>query len=355
MRGAAISVVVIGRNEGERLTHCLESVAAMTPAGGAVEVIYVDSASTDGSAQRAAALGAKVLEVRPPRPCAAVGRNAGWRAARAALVLFLDGDTRLAPDFVAASLSEFDDPKVAVVWGHRRELAPRASIFNRVLDLDWIYPPGVSEFCGGDALIRRRVLEEVGGFDERLIAGEEPEMCQRIRARGYTILHVDRPMTGHDLALTRWSQYARRALRAGYAYAEVSDRFAAAGIGLWRAEARRNRVHGALMLALIIGGLAGSLLALSLVPVAMAAAIVGLLALRTAHRVRWKSGEFGTRLLYGLHSHLQQIPILFGQIRYWRDRRTGRTAGLIEYKGPGRDLSRAQTAGGEQISRDDTA
>ncbi|HEV3112091.1 MAG TPA: glycosyltransferase [Candidatus Binataceae bacterium] len=348
MSALTISVVVIGRNEGERLTRCLESVATMVHPGGGVEVIYVDSASTDGSPQRAAALGARVLEVRPPRPCAAVGRNAGWRAASAPTVLFLDGDTRLAPDFVTGSLSEFNDPKVAVVWGHRRELAPRASIFNRVLDLDWIYPPGVSEFCGGDALIRRQVLEEIGGFDERLIAGEEPEMYQRIRARGYTILHVDRPMTGHDLAMSRWSQYWRRALRAGYAYAEVSDRFAAAGIELWQAEARRNRIHGTLMLALVAIGLAGSLLARSLVPIALAAAIVVLLALRTAHRVRWKSPDFSTRLLYGLHSHLQQITILFGQIRYRRDRRAGRIGSLIEYKS-------ARPAGGEPLSRGDTA
>jgi hypothetical protein len=82
---------------------------------------------------------------------------------------------------------------------------------------------------------------------------------------------------------------------------------------------------------------------------------VVLLALRTAHRVRWKSPDFRTRLLYGLHSHLQQIPILFGQIRYWRDRRAGRIASLIEYKGQGRDLNSAQPAGGERLSRGDTA
>jgi glycosyltransferase involved in cell wall biosynthesis len=356
MSDPAVSVVVIGRNEGERLTRCLQSVAAMEPARsaielGGVELIYVDSASTDNSARRAAALGARVLEVNPQRPCAAVGRNAGWRAAAAPIVLFLDGDTRVAPDFVAASLGEFDDPKVAVVWGHRREIAPGASIFNRVLDLDWIYPPGPSEFCGGDALIRRRVLEEVGGFDERLIAGEEPEMCQRIRARGYTILHVDRPMTGHDLAMTRWAQYWRRAVRAGYAYAEVSDRFAAAGINLWRAEARRNRVHGALMLAIAADAVGGAIVLRSFSPALVALALIGLLAVRTANRVRWKSPDFNTRFLYGLHSHLQQIPILCGQIRYWRDRRAGRIGGLIEYKQSGSE--RAPTPARRRLSRSD--
>jgi hypothetical protein len=350
MSGPAVSIVIIGRNEGERLTRCLQSVAAIKAPAGGVEVIYVDSASTDGSPQRAAALGARVLTVRPARPCAAVGRNAGWRSARAPIVMFVDGDTLLAADFVAASLRDFADPRVAVVWGHRRELAAHDSIFNRVLDLDWIYPPGVSEFCGGDALMRRAVLQEVGGFDERLIAGEEPEMCQRIRARGYRILHVDRPMTGHDLAMTRSSQYWRRALRAGYAYAEVSDRFGADGINLWRTEARRNRVHGAMLLAVAAGAPAASLAMRSMAPIAAAAAIVVVLALRTAQRVRWKSPDFTTRLLYGLHSHLQQIPILFGQLRYWRDRRAGRIASLIEYKDGGREPGGAAPAG-QPLSR----
>src|SRR5512132_2622425 len=169
--------------------------------------------------------GAKVIIVRPERPCAAVGRNAGWQAAAAPVVLFLDGDTLLHPDFVADCLPKFAVPRVAVVWGHRRELHPEASIYHRVLDLDWVYPPGPSEFCGGDALIRRAVLQAVGGYDERLIAAQEPEMCRWIRDAGYVILHVDRPMTGHDLAITRWSQYWRRVVRAGYAYAEVAERF----------------------------------------------------------------------------------------------------------------------------------
>ena len=72
-----LAVVIIGRNEGERLVRCLESVRTMADPGGPVEVIYVDSASTDGSPQRAAALGAQVLTVRPERPSAALGRNAG--------------------------------------------------------------------------------------------------------------------------------------------------------------------------------------------------------------------------------------------------------------------------------------
>src|SRR5580700_7619909 len=128
-----LSVVVIGRNEGCRLIRCLESVLAMDRPDGSVEVIYVDSDSTDESVERARQLGAKVIQVNPTRPCAAVGRNAGWRAARAALVLFLDGDTILSPDFVNQAVRQFNDASIAVVFGNRREVNTSGSIYNRVL------------------------------------------------------------------------------------------------------------------------------------------------------------------------------------------------------------------------------
>jgi cellulose synthase/poly-beta-1,6-N-acetylglucosamine synthase-like glycosyltransferase len=248
-----LSVVVIGRNEGERLVRCLESVAAMDSPGETVEIIYVDTASVDDSAERACRLGAKVIQVNPARPCASIGRNAGWRTARAATVLFLDGDTMLAPDFVVNALPRFDDPHVAVVFGNRREINTVGSIYNRVLDLDWIAPPGAGQLCGGDALIRRDVLEHVGGYDEHLIAGEDAELCSRIRALGYAIEHLDRRMTSHDLAIDRFSQYWRRSLRTGYAYAEISERFRRSAIPVWSRESRRNSINGAVMVAILAG------------------------------------------------------------------------------------------------------
>lgn len=327
-----VSVVVIGRNEGQRLVRCLESIRDMKPIGGAVEVLYVDSDSTDGSPERAATLGARVIEVRPTRPSAALGRNAGWREARADIVLFLDGDTILDEDFVASSIGAFEDAEIAAVWGHRRELHPEASVYNRVLDLDWVYAPGKTEFCGGDALMRRSALAEVGGFDDELIAGEEPDLCRRLRAKDFTILHVDRAMTGHDLAITRFRQYWRRAERAGHAYAEVAARFRGSAMPLWDSEVKRNRIHAAALLGLSFGSALVSVLVQSAWPIAIGFGLLAALVLRTAMKVGWKSSDPITRLLYAAHSHLQQIPILVGQIRYERDRRAGRRRRLIEYK-----------------------
>ncbi len=332
MNQAAFSLVVIGRNEGQRLSRCLASIAKVRGLEGKIEVIYVDSASTDGSRELAGDWGAEVIALDAERPTAALGRNAGWQRATAGLVLFLDGDTVLDPEFPKAALHALlEDDSIAAVWGHRREIHPERSIYNRVLDLDWVYPPGDSEFCGGDVLMRRTALEQAGGYDPALIAGEEPELCRRLRACGYRILHIDCAMTGHDLEMTRWSQYWKRATRAGHAYAEVSRRFQASADPFWAAESRGNRLRGGFWLA----SLAAALLALLKTPIPLVAwfCLLLLLGLRSAWKSRWKApGKPALLLAYGLHSHLQQIPILAGQIQFYRDRRKGERRKLIEYK-----------------------
>ncbi len=326
-----LSVVVIGRNEGERLRRCLRSVAAMRHSHFDIETIYVDSGSVDGSVALAASTGVRTISLQPERPSAALGRNAGWREAQGEFILFLDGDTVLDPDFVADSLPEFAEARVAVVWGHRRELDTERSIYNRVLDLDWIYAPGWTPFCGGDALFRRSMLVAANGFDETLIAGEEPELCRRILALGGRILHVDRPMTGHDLAMTRWSQYWRRATRAGHAFAEVSERFRGTENPFWLDASEGNERRALALGGLVLAALAGSILLGSVWPALLGAAALGLLAARTAWKARWKSSSPVTLALYGIHAHLQQIPIYVGQLQYRRSRRKGQRLALIEY------------------------
>ncbi|HTW79620.1 MAG TPA: glycosyltransferase [Terracidiphilus sp.] len=326
-----LSIVVIGRNEGKRLARCLDSIRQIRGVAPA-EILYVDSDSTDGSPELAGRLGATVIAVHPERPTAAIGRNAGWRRATAELILFLDGDTVLHPDFpLAACRAMLADASIAAVWGHRREMYPEASLYNRVLDLDWVYAPGAAEFCGGDVLMRRSALVETGGFDEGLIGGEEPELCRRLRARGYSILHIDHPMTGHDLQMTRWRQYWKRAARAGHAYAEVAERFRNSEDAFWQADRRRNLLRGSLWILSLLTAAAASFW-YGPVPLAAWLAFLLLLSLRSAWKARWKSRNPWSLALYGIHSHLQQVPILVGQLQFEFGRRTGRKMKLIEYK-----------------------
>ncbi len=326
-----ISVVVIGRNEEARLERCLLSVARMHREGFAVEVIYVDSGSTDNSLEVARRLGAKTVALLEEHPTAALGRNAGWHLAQGKFVLFLDGDTVLDAEFVLRSLADFK-LNTAVVWGHRRELHPRASVYQRVLDLDWVYPAGESAFCGGDALFRHDVLERTSGFDPYLIAGEEPELCRRLLELGYIVQHVDRAMTGHDLGIMRLGQYWRRAMRAGHAYAEVSERYAISANPLWKRESRDNHLRALTLVLIAVLAAVATVLLERFWPLAAWIAGLCMLAIRTAWKSRWKTRNWYSLLLYGFHSHGQQIPIYLGQMRYRWNRKRGRRTDLFEYK-----------------------
>jgi len=326
-----LSVIIIGRNEGERLKKCLHSAQAIE-LNGAFEVIYVDSGSSDGSVALAKSLGARVLEVTHARPTAARGRNLGLSEAHAEFVFFLDGDTVIEPKFAAKALAYLSDhEKTAVVWGHRRELRPNESIYNRVLDLDWIYPAGETSFCGGDTVMRSSVLKEVGPFREDLVAGEEPELCNRIRGAGYRIFHMDTPMTAHDLAIHSFKGYWLRCYRAGHAYAEVAGITHGETFG---SESKRNRIQG--LAYLVIPILLPVIGLLGVVPLpwwwGLAALVLGAgtVALRTTWRARWRGASPFTTLLYAIHSHFCQIPIWFGQILF-RNKRENAGA-IIEYK-----------------------
>lgn len=244
-----IGLVVIGRNEGERLRVCLQSVL-----GAGRAVVYVDSGSTDGSVPLARGLGAVVVALDMAVPfTAARARNAGWRElARLApdvrYVQFVDGDCELNPDWLPAAQAFLDaHPGHAVVAGRLRERYPERSVFNRLCDMEWDTPIGDAKACGGIALMRLAPLQAAGGFRADLIAGEEPELCVRLRAAGWKIHRLDAEMALHDAAMLHWRQWWRRSVRGGYAFAEGSWLHGQAPERHWVMETRRALVWGLIL------------------------------------------------------------------------------------------------------------
>lgn len=325
-----VSVVVIGRNEGVRLQRCLESVRNANWHGLNIEIIYVDSGSSDSSVAAARRCGARVFVLEDASPCAAKARNLGWKNAQAETILFLDGDTELVPGFVMAAWPLLSDSTLCAIWGHRRESHPEQSVYTRVLDLDWIYPVGETPYFGGDVLVRRQALLDVNGFDPELKAGEEPEMCARMRAKGWRILHIDEPMTRHDLDVNNLRAWALRCYRSGIAYAEVAKRMKVMGDPMWQDEARRDLMHGGLYILTLV--MWPVLLWLSPgLAVAMLLVASGLVT-RTAVRSRWKSTDRVTVCFYALHSHVQKIPSFLGQLAWYKAQRHHTVLELVEYK-----------------------
>jgi len=184
-----VGVVVIGRNEAERLKACLDSVNST-----ARPVVYVDSGSTDDSIETARRNGAKVMSLDPSLPfSAARARNEGFRKLREILpelkfVQFVDGDCEMEAGWLGEATRFLDEhADIGAVSGRLRERFPDRSVYNMLCDMEWEKPPGEIRSCGGNALMRAEAFGKVGGFRPDVIAGEEPELCIRIRSAGWRI------------------------------------------------------------------------------------------------------------------------------------------------------------------------
>lgn len=320
-----MGVVVIGRNEGPRLVRCLDAIPE-----GIDGVVYVDSASTDDSVAHARGRGAEVVELDMSIPfTAARARNAGvsrlrerWPHLR--YVQLLDGDCALVPGWIdAARAVAASDDRVAIVCGRRREIHPQTSMYNWLADMEWDTPVGDVASCGGDALARLEHIVAVGGYDERLIAGEEPELCARLRARGWVVRRIGRDMTLHDAGMTRFGQWWRRAMRSGYGFAQVN----ATERTLYARERRSTvvwaaLVPGATVLAAALGGALG--LAVPLVYLVLWARVV-------RHR-RARGEGYRAAALYAGACVLGKLPEFAGVLKHEWERLRGREARLIEYK-----------------------
>ncbi len=250
-----IGIVIIGRNEGARLIACLKSAA-----GEGRVLVYVDSGSTDGSAEAARALGADVVALDMDKPfTAARARNVGAQRFETqgapALIQFVDGDCEIAPGWIETAAAFLRaNPKLAAVCGRRREKFPERTIYNRLVDREWATPIGETQACGGDVLMRSSALADAGGYRDGLIAGEEPELCVRLREAGWRIHRLDAEMTAHDIAMTTLGQWLKRARRAGHAFAEVSYLHRGKPQQIWARETLRAFFWTGIGVAGLLGG-----------------------------------------------------------------------------------------------------
>lgn len=325
-----LGIVIIGRNEGRRLARCLASVQKFQPA-----VVYVDSGSTDGSQELAHSLGFRPLELDAARPfSAARARNEGFSQLTSEYpqieyIQFLDADCELDEHWADEGIGEFEtDASLAIVCGRLRELAPNSSVYGRLCDMEWDAPPGIADYCGGIFIVRSAAFKAVNGFNETMIAGEDPELCVRLRLKDWRILRVPAAMATHDGAMMHFRQWWKRAVRSGHAYAEGAALHGRGPTRHWVRQCRSNWLWGAIipaiLLTLAIPTKGWSLLGWGLYP---------LQALRIAQgRRRHFGNPWRDAYLYGAFATIGKLPCAIGQAKYWLNRLTGKQSRLIEYK-----------------------
>jgi GT2 family glycosyltransferase len=322
---ADVGVVVIGRNEGERLQRCLDSVK-----GVARLIVYVDSGSTDGSVTMAQHKGIDVVDLDLSTPfTAARARNAGFARLRALApqvryVQFVDGDCELFDGWIDAAKRFLDEhPDVACVCGRLRERFPERSVYQRLCDFEWDRPAGETDACGGIAMMRSEVFANAGGFREDLIAGEEPELCLRMRAAGARIWRIPDAMAWHDAAMLRFSQWWWRAVRGGYVYAEGMALHGSHPL----AHYRRNLAR------IIVWSMAIPVMIVSLALIDLRwLALVALYPLQVVRLARRGTASPSMNWLTATFYTLVKIPEGVGACKYWINRARRRRGRLIEYK-----------------------
>lgn len=305
-----IAIVVIGRNEGERLKKCLHSVLK----SGAV-IVYVDSNSTDGSVAYAQSVGVKVILLDDKKPLtAARARNSGFECINSNnpnidYIHFIDGDCEMAEGWLMQAVAALEKcPDVSAVCGRLREKNITRTIYTRLCDMSWYVKPGEIEAVGGIATMRADVFREHKGFNEDLIAGEEPELCLRIRNSGWKILCLDTQMGTHDSDMSTYNQWWVRSVRTGFAYAN------AVSWGRWQGERKSIIFWGAIIPILIVSGILtspfyGSLLIL----------IYPFQIFRVTYKlsIPYKPKD---KLLYGLFCVLDKFPMFVGMIKFYYSR-----------------------------------
>jgi GT2 family glycosyltransferase len=327
-----IGLVAIGRNEGARLRQCLQSAIGKTAL-----VVYVDSGSTDGSLELARSLGADTVELDLSTPfTAARARNAGFARLRQAVpdiefVQFTDGDCEIVEGWLKlAQQTLAAKPELAVVCGRRRERYPEATPYNQLCDMEWDTPIGEAKACGGDSMMRVTAFEQAGGFTPALIAGEEPELCIRLRQKGWKIERLDAEMTLHDAQMTRFGQWWKRAQRAGHAYAEGSWLHGNTPERHWVKDSLSIWFWGCVLPVLALGTAwftgGWSLLLLCGYPV---------LTYRIYRRMQQQRNLTAKdAALYAVFCVLGRFPEFQGQMLFHKRRLLGQRSNLIEYKTP---------------------
>jgi glycosyltransferase involved in cell wall biosynthesis len=334
-----IGIVTIGRNEGDRLRVCVQSALHDSK-----YVVYVDSGSTDDSVKLAQGLGAQVVELDLSIPfTAARARNAGFEklleiAPDLEFVQFVDGDCEIVVGWIERAISQLTaKPQAAVVCGRRRERFPGASIYNMLCDMEWNTPIGKARSCGGDALIRVKAFRDIHGYNPEIIAGEEPEMCVRLRAAGWEIWRIDTEMTLHDAAMTKFSQWWKRTLRSGHAFAEG---YAMHGAPPESHNARQTRSIWIWGFVIPVAWLIATGIVLFVAPrwcwiPSIALLLYPLLMLKIARSKHRAGLPMRESMLYAFFVVLGKFPQWLGAFKYQFSRARGRRSTLIEYKSGG--------------------
>ena len=189
-----VSVIIPTYNYGRFIGEAIESVLAQTCP--IAEIIVVDDGSTDGTEDVVRRFGDKIRYIKQPNAGVCAARNKGIEISSGELIGFLDADDSWLPEKVEKQVAKFaEDAGFGLVHCGMREFEGETGE-TIMLHLDgqegWVandlvlFENATVYVNGSMWIVKRDVLDDVGGFDTRLKNGEDWEFCLRV-ARKYKV------------------------------------------------------------------------------------------------------------------------------------------------------------------------
>jgi glycosyltransferase involved in cell wall biosynthesis len=215
MTSCDLSIIIIARNEASNIARAIKSALLAIQHLPRGEVLLVDSASTDETVEIAKQYPIDIVRLDPLWFLSvAAGRHIGMHYTRGELVLHMDGDMELDPEWVNQSMSFIlERPQVAAVGGYWRNTYMRDGQITGEEDQNRDPQGRVLEvqYVGGASLYRRSAIERVGGFQPFIRGEEDVELCMRLRHAGYKVVRLPYLMSRHYcIPLKSWAGNIRR-------------------------------------------------------------------------------------------------------------------------------------------------
>ena len=198
----SISFIVIGKNEGWKITKCFQSIIDTISFNNLVdyEVIYVDSNSTDDSIKRVLKFkDVKIFKIKS-KPNAAIARNIGAQESSGQSLFFIDGDMEIDPNFLPLVFNEKDGLKYSFVSGQVENINRDKdwNIINKSYQFKNLNDDKYYSTTGGIFFIKKELWEKINGMDNRFRRGQDHDLALRLTRIGYPLLRKKEIIANHN-------------------------------------------------------------------------------------------------------------------------------------------------------------
>jgi len=208
-----ISVIVIGLNEAENLEATFNAIIS-SKIDFQIELIYVDSGSNDESISIAARFTDKIFIEDQGYRSAARNRNRGLIESTGEIIHFLDGDVKLAPDYLAKAVEIILDKKAEAACGKMIEI--NQNQVTSIISSSWdTRMEGYMHATHAGGTYLKSAIMSVGGYNPKIKMGEETELGLRFSEAGYKIYYIDEPMGYHDYNISNIFHYFKKQIGDG--------------------------------------------------------------------------------------------------------------------------------------------